>query len=389
MRNIISLIIVVLFTISLQAQTTDSIVNVREHGDQHLLSEPFQDSCMLLDVYEYTDPSENEWGNNAEFSEYWQQNSGCGSGVSLLYSLQYMADIAQPFYTDSTLEIIGVAVFSPARYYMGRNALICIADSNLNVLRTTPMYDTPIPWDMCENIWLNYDEFFFDSSVYVKDTFYVIWDNPKPDSAHNWRNIVNDLEHNPSQLMHAYVFAATQNLNPYVSQTECSATMLPLIKRYGITDSTLTITDTIVLVNLFTDINATLCTELSDTAWREVTTETYNYSISWKHKKVYAYYMFPIFAVHNDSIADSSSDESIAVDNYTFVFPNPTSANVTVQCSFRIKTIEVYNSLGQKVEEFTVDGYNKSINTEKYPKGNYILKIITESGTTDKKLVVQ
>ena len=389
MKRLISLFAMILYLVTLQAQITDSVVNVREHGNQYFLSEPFQDSCMLFDVYEYTDPTESEWGYNYEANEYWLQNSGCGSRVSLLYSLQYMADIAQPFYSDSTLEIIGVAVFSPARYYMGRNALICIADSNLNVLRTAPMYDTPIPWDMCENIWLNYDEFFFDSSVYVKDTFYVIWDNPKPDSAHNWRNIVNDLEHNPSELMHAYVFAATQNLNPYVSQTECPATMLPLIKRYAIIDSTWTLTDTIVLVNLFTDINATLCTELSDTAWREVTTETYNYSIFWRHKKVYAYYVFPIFAVHNDTIADSSALSNVAVDNYTYIFPNPTSDNVTVQCSFRIKTIEVYNSLGQKVEEYAVDGYNKLINPEKYPKGNYILKIITESGTTDKKLVVQ
>ena len=91
----------------------------------------------------------------------------------------------------------------------------------------------------------------------------------------------------------------------------------------------------------------------------------------------------------NTTSNDTSSLAKVDIGNYTYVFPNPTSELVTVQCSFKIKTIEVYNSLGQKVEELSVDGYNKSINTEKYPKGNYILKVITESGTIDKKVIFQ
>ena len=91
----------------------------------------------------------------------------------------------------------------------------------------------------------------------------------------------------------------------------------------------------------------------------------------------------------NTTSNDTSSLAKVDIGNYTYVFPNPTSELVTVQCSFKIKTIEVYNSLGQKVEEFSVDGYIKSINTEKYPKDTYIFTIITDSGTTTQKVIVQ
>ncbi|MBR1775012.1 MAG: T9SS type A sorting domain-containing protein [Bacteroidales bacterium] len=387
MKRLINLFAMILYLLTLQAQTTDSVVNVREHGDQYFLSEPFQDSCMLFDVYEYKNPENDKYGMNYITSDYWYNNSGCGIAVSVMRNTQYMADIAQPFYTDSTLEIIGVSIFTPNRYYLGRNALICVSDSNLNVLRSTPVYDTPIPYFGNENLhqlWLNYDEFFFDNSIDVQGKFYVILDNPKPDSAHNWRNIVLPCENCSNYKMNAGILAASQVVG--WATKECPAIMLPLIKRYTLIDSTWS-GDTYTAGSIYTNLNATFCKELSDTAWREVTTESY--TNLWKHKKVYAYYMFPIFAVHNDTIADSSSVESIAVDNYTFVFPNPASDNITVQCSFRINAIEIFNEQGQKTEELHPNGYNATIDVSKYIKGNYILKIKTQSGSCSKKIVVQ
>jgi len=41
-----------------------------------------------------------------------------------------------------------------------------------------------------------------------------------------------------------------------------------------------------------------------------------------------------------------------------------------------------------KVDKWEIDAYHYLLNVENYPKGNYILKIKTKSGTTTKKVIV-
>ncbi len=77
------------------------------------------------------------------------------------------------------------------------------------------------------------------------------------------------------------------------------------------------------------------------------------------------------------------------VERYTNVFPNPAMDEVIVQCSFKIKDIDIYNILGEQVLSKKVNGYNTKINTSYLPKGNYILRVKTNSGITNKKLVVE
>ena len=413
--------------ISLQAQVTDSIVNVREHGEQYLLSEPFQDSCTGFDIFDYYyEGGEQDLfdilacGMNFQFSpEYKLNYPGLVNGLSVVYE-PYIADIAQPYYTDTLLTIKGIAIFSPRRYFMCHNAYLCIADSNLTTHRKIQISDTPLPvehnFQGC-TYWLNYEEFWLDTAINVKDKFYVVWDSPKPApyTGYGWENEcqlrVEYFPPNTDWVFYKTFLNAPKNVTLMAARdsADCPATMLPLIKRYKIHDPSWQYgTDKYPLIM---DTNATVDFANSDTSWLVVTSEpTLNVQVtniySWNHNKVTAYYMFPIFEeldttapymypIITDTIQDTtitqdtSALSSVAVDKFTHIFPNPTSELVTVQCSFKIKTIEVYNSLGQKVEEFSVDGYNKSINTEKYPKGNYILKVITESGTIDKKVIFQ
>ena len=55
------------------------------------------------------------------------------------------------------------------------------------------------------------------------------------------------------------------------------------------------------------------------------------------------------------------------------LFPNPANESVTVKGDLLGK-VSVYNTLGQKVEEFLVEGDELTINTAKYENGVYVIK---------------
>lgn len=103
-----------------------------------------------------------------------------------------------------------------------------------------------------------------------------------------------------------------------------------------------------------------------------------------------AYFIFPILdeiVTPNDTT--SSDIENITVENYTHIFPNPAAEKVSIQCSFKIKSIEVFNEQGQKLNEKKINAYNTTLDVSSYAKGSYIIKINTKSGYTTKKIVVK
>jgi hypothetical protein len=78
----------------------------------------------------------------------------------------------------------------------------------------------------------------------------------------------------------------------------------------------------------------------------------------------------------------------VSTDNM-LIFPNPTSGDLTVNTSFNIKTINVYNITGQLVDTFIPNGVNSytlSINTP----GLYNMQVIATDGrTNNQKVTVQ
>ncbi|MBR1774039.1 MAG: T9SS type A sorting domain-containing protein [Bacteroidales bacterium] len=370
---------------------TDSVVNNREHGDYYLYPEPTDSNCsLLLDVYGYCEPtiytSYYNWYYGPNFADTINDTTIIWRVYEpWVYFENIIKDCAQPYQTDTMLTIIGAAMFSPMRYYHGakeggRHGYICIADSNLNIIRKSVVNDIPIEMDSWDKVnwyqrWLDYEEFFFDTAINVKEKFYVVLDNPKPLDGYNWEDV--DDSYLATQTHRAIITADRRN-------THCGKRSLrPLVKEYVLTDE---------VANVRAEIDSTK----SDSNWHE---PYYTGAITDNsHGIVEAYYLFPIFKELDttieciyklDTTMDSSSVESIAVDNYTFVFPNPASDNVTVQCSFRINAIEIFNEQGQKNEELKPNGYNAKIDVSKYIKGNYILKIKTQSGSCSKKIVVQ
>ena len=77
------------------------------------------------------------------------------------------------------------------------------------------------------------------------------------------------------------------------------------------------------------------------------------------------------------------------VDIYTHLIPNPASGPVTVISGFRIEAVEVYTVAGTLVETIGLKANTGVIDTSRWPKGAYILRIRTSHGDTSKRLVVQ
>jgi hypothetical protein len=69
------------------------------------------------------------------------------------------------------------------------------------------------------------------------------------------------------------------------------------------------------------------------------------------------------------------------------LYPNPASNKLYLASSFGINKIEVFNIMGQKLKEDEVNCSNYNLDISNFAKGNYIIKIITPRGTTEKKFI--
>ncbi len=74
-------------------------------------------------------------------------------------------------------------------------------------------------------------------------------------------------------------------------------------------------------------------------------------------------------------------------DNSITLFPNPTSMDVNISSENIINSIEVFNSLGQKVYQTNVKAKGKTIDINSLSKGVYIIGVNTDKGYSRKKLV--
>ena len=76
---------------------------------------------------------------------------------------------------------------------------------------------------------------------------------------------------------------------------------------------------------------------------------------------------------------------------YTSLQPNPASDKVKVLSSFGITAIEAYDLRGRKVYEVRTPNseFKVTLDLTAYPRGTYLLRILTPAGPTTKKLLIQ
>ena len=104
-------------------------------------------------------------------------------------------------------------------------------------------------------------------------------------------------------------------------------------------------------------------------------------------------YMFPIFAETDTTLGDGIYPSvclyDATVDRYSNVSPNPANDVVTVQSSFKIREIEIHNSLGQVVLRKEGKQNIETIDVSHLESGMYIVRIKTQRGFANKKVIIQ
>lgn len=98
--------------------------------------------------------------------------------------------------------------------------------------------------------------------------------------------------------------------------------------------------------------------------------------------------MFFVF-VDDIKVDQSSSVNDIKADNNTIsVYPNPAKDFITVNSVATIKTVKVYNTVGQVVVEKSVKDNVTKINVSELKSGVYFVATETEKGIVTKKINV-
>ena len=80
-------------------------------------------------------------------------------------------------------------------------------------------------------------------------------------------------------------------------------------------------------------------------------------------------------------------DDISLEDNSITIYPNPTNSEVNISSQNIINSIEIFNSLGQRVYQSVVNSNTKTIDISSFSNGVYILGVNTENGVIRKKII--
>ncbi|MBP1644494.1 MAG: hypothetical protein H6Q16_69 [Bacteroidetes bacterium] len=119
-------------------------------------------------------------------------------------------------------------------------------------------------------------------------------------------------------------------------------------------------------------------------------TKSINYQGAWKlDSEIFQNGLpcdFMIFPIVSGSV---NGLNNVDVNTLSYVYPNPAKDQVTLASSFNMEKVEIFNMLGQKVYENTLNGNATTVNVSDFNNGTYIVKIFTEAGLATKKIVVE
>ena len=89
----------------------------------------------------------------------------------------------------------------------------------------------------------------------------------------------------------------------------------------------------------------------------------------------------------NDCITPLGLDNISFDDNSITLYPNPTNREINIQSDNTINSIEIFNSLGQKVYQEKTKVKERRIDINTFAKGVYIIGANTDKGYIKKKLI--
>ena len=84
-------------------------------------------------------------------------------------------------------------------------------------------------------------------------------------------------------------------------------------------------------------------------------------------------------------------DNNVSINEYNnnvSVYPNPANNSVNVNATSNINMVEVFNMMGQRVAVINANDTNVQINTTALNNGMYMMRITTENGVSNQKLMI-
>lgn len=259
--------------------------------------------------------------------------------------------IAQPYHTDTTINLDGIVIFDDYWHYADSSyangaytcdptTLYCeILDNKMNVLYHI-RYDT-INQNSPHSIVKHFQAttFFalnFDRLISVNGDFFVVMSYGKDYIRTDFRGLM---------AVHGGIF----------SDSDCDTSIY--------------------------DYPLPLYQFENDTTWYESGPHT-------NTRRMAYLTVYPRINYTGQVNHPNSELSSVDISSQTHVFPNPAMEEVNVNCGYKIKNIELYDEQGKLLyTKQDINAYNHKISLNDYPQGTYFIKILTKTGQTTKKII--
>ncbi|MBR5664459.1 MAG: T9SS type A sorting domain-containing protein [Bacteroidales bacterium] len=81
--------------------------------------------------------------------------------------------------------------------------------------------------------------------------------------------------------------------------------------------------------------------------------------------------------------------QHVAQETSLNVFPNPASDRISVECETEMRRVTLCNALGQQMLRVTPNAPQAELQVSGLPRGLYLLRVQTASGSAVRKVVVE
>lgn len=105
----------------------------------------------------------------------------------------------------------------------------------------------------------------------------------------------------------------------------------------------------------------------------------------YEHNGILLYHNYPQNI--NDCSTPALSLNTIEEDNSINIYPNPANKEVNISSENIINSIEIFNSLGQRIYQEKPKSKEKTIDIDSFTKGVYIIAVNADKGYVRKKLI--
>ena len=252
----------------------------------------------------------------------------------------FVEAIAQPFHFDSMVNIVGVAAHVIGEIYYP-DKKFHIADEKFNYLTSTAVYPSRLQREDGNELDMGY--YYFANPVRASNFFIVgeQYINPH-DTVYRcgWGTYLGspNLTYNATYSIY----------DPYYNHDSvgCQSSESPWLKRLG--------------------------------AWKRFEDD----SIYYLMKKTVIDFS-PIIELHPAASALLALD----LDKTCSVFPNPAKGEVIIRSNFKIRALELWDMAGRCVIRKDEASHEIKLDISDLPSGSYALKLRTDKGFTEKKVI--